>query len=88
MPTAPQRRKKGKRGAVDQEEVTANISRVMSSMRGAAPIRRGPRRPEESREEMEAQRLAEQERERKTVRVNEFITVAGSISDSTSTRSS
>ncbi len=70
-----QRRKKGKRGAVDQEEVTANIKRVTTSMRGA-PTRRGPRRPEESREDMEAQRLADQERERKTVRVNEFITVA------------
>jgi translation initiation factor IF-2 len=74
-PSPPSRRKKGKRGAVDQQEVTANIERVMSSMRGA-PVRRGARRPEESREDTEAQRLADQERERKTVRVNEFITVA------------
>ncbi|HEX5576963.1 MAG TPA: translation initiation factor IF-2, partial [Gemmatimonadaceae bacterium] len=57
------------------EEVSANISRVMSSMRGA-PARRGPRRPEETRAEMEAMRREEAERERKTVRVNEFITVS------------
>ncbi|HEX7123173.1 MAG TPA: translation initiation factor IF-2, partial [Gemmatimonadaceae bacterium] len=75
IPTGPQRRKKGKRGQVDQEAVSANISRVMSSMRGA-PTRRGGRRSDESREEAEAERLAAQERERKTVRVNEFITVA------------
>jgi translation initiation factor IF-2 len=75
-PSGPQRRKKGRRGAVDQEEVTANISRVMSSMRGGAATRRGPRRLDDSREDLEAQRLADQERERKTVRVNEFITVA------------
>jgi translation initiation factor IF-2 len=69
-------KKKGKRDRVDQEEVSANISRVMSSMRGATATRRGPRRPEDSRAEMEAMRREEAERERKTVRVNEFITVA------------
>jgi translation initiation factor IF-2 len=75
-PSAPQRRKKGKRGAVDQEEVTANIERVRAAMRGATAPRRGVRRPDDAREEIEAQRLAEAERERKTVHVNEFITVA------------
>jgi translation initiation factor IF-2 len=71
------RGKKGKRGTVDQEAVTANISRTMSAMRGPA-TRRGPRRSDEPsyREEMEALRAAEAERERKTVRVNEFITVS------------
>jgi translation initiation factor IF-2 len=70
------RGKKGKRGSVDQEAVTANISRTMSAMRGPT-TRRGPRRDDSSfREEMEAQRAAEAERERKTVRVNEFITVS------------
>ncbi len=67
-------KKKGKRGAVDQEEVSANISRVMGAMRGAAPKRGGPRR-DDGREEMEAMRREEAEREKKTVRVNEFITV-------------
>ncbi|HTL95863.1 MAG TPA: translation initiation factor IF-2 [Gemmatimonadaceae bacterium] len=71
------KRKKGKRGVVDQEAVTANISRTMTALRGA-PTRRGPRRSDEgaSREEMEAQRAAEAERERTTVHVNEFITVS------------
>ncbi|HKT07292.1 MAG TPA: translation initiation factor IF-2, partial [Gemmatimonadaceae bacterium] len=71
------KRKKGKRGVVDQEAVTANISRTMTALRGA-PARRGPRRADEgaSREEMEAQRAAEAERERTTVHVNEFITVS------------
>ena len=71
------RGKKGKRSTVDQEAVTANISRTMSAMRGPV-TRRGPRRSDEPsyREEMEALRAAEAERERKTVRVNEFITVS------------
>jgi len=72
------RRKKGKRGAVDQEAVSANIFKTMSAMRGPAQRRGGPRRAEDaaSREEMEAQREADRERERKTVHVNEFITVS------------
>jgi translation initiation factor IF-2 len=70
------RRKKGKRGAVDQEAVDQSISKTMSAMRGA-PARRGLRtRDDGSREEMEAMRVAEVEREKKTVRVNEFITVS------------
>ncbi len=69
------RGKKGKRG-VDQEAVSANIGKTMASMRG--PIRRGgARRAEDGsyREELAAQQAAEVEREKKTVRVNEFITV-------------
>ena len=69
------RGKKGKRG-VDQEAVSANIGKTMASMRG--PIRRGgARRAEDGtyREELAAQAAAEVEREKKTVRVNEFITV-------------
>jgi translation initiation factor IF-2 len=70
------KRKKGKRGAVDQEAVTANITRTMTAMRGA-PTRRGPRRDDAAaREELEAQRREIAERERKTVHVNEFITVS------------
>ena len=73
---AGQRRKKGKRGAVDQEAVTANISRTMQNLRGA-PARRGGRRDDTiDREEMAAIRAADIERERTTVRVNEFITVS------------
>src|SRR6185295_9778606 len=67
---------KGKRG-VDQEAVQANIGKTMATMRG--PIRRGAARRAEDgsyREELAAQRQAEVEREKKTVRVNEFITVS------------
>jgi translation initiation factor IF-2 len=71
------RRKKGKRGAVDQEAVTANISKTMTALRGA-PVRRGRRSADDStaRDEVESQRVAAVEREKKTVRVNEFIMVS------------
>ena len=67
-------RKKGKRGAVDQEAVDANIAKTMASMRGA-PTRGGRIDRRGMREEAEAMRAAEVEREKKLVRVNEFITV-------------
>jgi len=71
------RGKKGKRGAVDQEAVSANITKTMTAMRGAPQRGRAGRRfGAEMREEAEAQRAAAAERERKTVRVNEFITVS------------
>ena len=71
------RGKKGKRGAVDQEAVSANITKTMTAMRGAATRGRGGRRfGSDMRAEMEEQRVAAVEKERKTVRVNEFITVS------------
>ena len=70
------RRKKGKRGAVDQEAVDANISKTMATMRGAPARTRGGDMRRGTREELEAARAAEVEREKKTVRVNEFITVS------------
>jgi translation initiation factor IF-2 len=72
------RGKKGKRGSVDQEAVSSSISRTMTALRGPAPRRGGARRADDAnyREEMEAQRVAQVEREKKTVRVNEFITVS------------
>src|SRR5688572_32563144 len=48
----------------------------MSTLGGVAGRRTIRRSGEEGREEVEANRLAAQEREKKTVRVNEFITVA------------
>ncbi|MEO7457234.1 MAG: translation initiation factor IF-2 [Gemmatimonadaceae bacterium] len=69
------RGKKGKRGAVDQEVVDANIAKTMASMRGA-PSRGGRVDRRGMREEAEANRMAEVEREKKLVRVNEFITVS------------
>ncbi len=71
------RGKKGKRGSVDQEAVSANITKTMTAMRGAPSRRGGGRRfGADMRAEMEEQRVAAAERERKTVRVNEFITVS------------
>ncbi len=69
------RGKKGKRGSVDQEVVDANIAKTMASMRGA-PTRGGRTDRRGMREEAEAMRVAEVEREKKLVRVNEFITVS------------
>lgn len=71
------KRRKGKRGQVDQEAVQANISRTLASLKGTG-LRKAPRRREdESLRELEEQRRAEElERERTTVRVNEFITVS------------
>ena len=73
--TAARGRKKGKRGSVDQEVVDANIAKTMASMRGV-PTRGGRVDRRGIREEAEASRLAEVEREKKLVRVNEFITVS------------
>ncbi|HEY0930778.1 MAG TPA: translation initiation factor IF-2 [Gemmatimonas sp.] len=71
------RGKKGKRGAVDQEAVSANITKTMTALRGAPQRGRAGRRfGAEMRAEAEEQRQAAAERERKTVRVNEFITVS------------
>ncbi len=70
------RGKKGKRGAVDQEAVSANITKTMTAMRGAGGGRRGRGRFGDGREELEQQRAEAAEREKKTVRVNEFITVS------------
>ncbi len=71
-PSSGPRRKKGKRGQVDQEAVSSNISRTMREMRGAPGKRR---RDDSGREELEAIRAAVAEQEKKTVHVNEFITV-------------
>jgi translation initiation factor IF-2 len=71
------RRKKGKRGAVDREAVDANIAKTIAQLRDR-PQRRAASDVRRSvlREEQEAQRAEQAERERKTVRVNEFITVS------------
>ncbi|HEY0776653.1 MAG TPA: translation initiation factor IF-2, partial [Gemmatirosa sp.] len=66
--------KKGKRG-VDQGAVADNIRNTLRDLRGA-PTRGGRRRDDDGREELEAARVAQEARERTTVRVNEFITVS------------
>ena len=72
-------KKKGKkRQRVDQDAVAENISRVMAEIKGGGKKRRrkgaGQTREELELAELEAQEEAE--REAKTVRVNEFLTVA------------
>ena len=76
----PKDKKKGKkRQRVDQEAVQDNITRVMAEIKSGGKKRRrkgggGPTREEAELAEMEAQEEAD--REAKTVRVNEFLTVA------------
>jgi translation initiation factor IF-2 len=72
-------KKKGKRrGDVDQDEVQSNIQRVMAELKGGTKKRR--RKDQKlTAEEQEAQDAEErqlEERERTTVRVNEFLTAA------------
>ncbi len=71
------KRKKGKKWAVDQEAVAANVAKTLASIRG--PGKKGGRRrdDEPSFRDQEAQRVAEEkEREKTLVHVNEFISVA------------
>jgi translation initiation factor IF-2 len=72
--SGPRRGKKGKR--VDQEQVSANISRTMRQMGGGTTKRRGVRDDSAAREELAAMRAEIAEREKTTIRVNEFITVS------------
>ncbi len=73
-------RKKGKkRQRVDQDAVQENIQRVMAEIKGGGGKKRRRRGQQTSREEQEAQeeqQRQEEEREARTVRVNEFLTVA------------
>ena len=71
------KRKKGKKWAVDQEAVAANVAKTLASIRG--PAKKGVRRhvDDVSFRDLEAQRAAEEkEREKTLVHVNEFISVA------------
>ncbi|MDH3271914.1 MAG: translation initiation factor IF-2 [Gemmatimonadota bacterium] len=73
-------KKKGKkRQGVDQDAVQSNIQRVMAEIKGGGGKKRRKKGRKMSAEEQEAQdqEIQEQEeRERRTVRVNEFLTVA------------
>ncbi len=72
-------KKKGKkRQDVDQDEVQSNIARVMSELKGGAKKKRrkGEKLTAEEQEALDEQERQEVERERTTVRVNEFLTVA------------
>ncbi len=68
------RKKKARR--VDQEAVQENITRVMTELKTGGKKRRHRREDTTSRVELEAERLRRAEEDAKTVRVNEFLTVA------------
>ncbi len=69
------RRRKGKRG-VDQEAVDANVSKTLAAMRGGPQRRTASDMRGEVRERREAGMAEAAEREKKIIRVNEFITVS------------
>jgi len=72
-------KKKGKkRQDVDQDEVQSNISRVMAELKGSGKKKRrkGEKLTAEEQEALDEQERQDVERERTTVRVNEFLTVA------------
>lgn len=71
--------KRKKRGRVDQDAVQENISRVMAEIKSGGGKKKRRRQEKVSREEKEIRELEvqeEQEREAKTVKVNEFLTIA------------
>lgn len=71
------RRKRSKRGQVDKDAVQANINRTLASMK--TPSKRPSKRRIDAAatRELEELRIAEEkERDRTTIRVNEFITVS------------
>ena len=83
-------KKKGKkRTGVDQDEVQSNIQRVMAEIKGGSKKRRrkGQKLSSEEQEAQDEEERQEVERERTTVRVNEFLTVAelGELMDVSST---
>jgi translation initiation factor IF-2 len=70
------RRRKGKRGAVDQVAVDANVSKTLAAMRGGPQRRTASDLRGEERVRREAGLAEAAEREKKIIRVNEFITVS------------
>lgn len=72
------RKDKKKRARVDNAAVKENIQRVMAELKGGGKKRRrrssGPSK--EELEVIEEEQRQEEEKERRTVRVNEFLTVA------------
>ena len=74
-----QRQRKGKkRQRVDQSAVQENIQRVMAQLKGGGKKRRrkGSAPSKEEVEAAEEEAREEEERERKIIRVNEFLTVS------------
>jgi translation initiation factor IF-2 len=79
-PDGQRKRREKRKRRVDQTEVKDNLQRVMAEIKGGGGGRKKKKRSSRpSKEEIELQEIEqeeERERERKTVRVNEFLTVA------------
>jgi len=76
-PAGRRKGRKGRRSAVDQEAVQANILKTLQGMRGGRGKGRASKSGEPSYRELEEGRLAmEREKEKTRIRVNEFISVA------------
>nr|NIQ56166.1 translation initiation factor IF-2 [Gemmatimonadota bacterium]NIU76357.1 translation initiation factor IF-2 [Gammaproteobacteria bacterium]NIW38907.1 translation initiation factor IF-2 [Gemmatimonadota bacterium]NIY10143.1 translation initiation factor IF-2 [Gemmatimonadota bacterium] len=71
-------RKKKRRKRVDQDAVQENVQRVMAELKGGGGgrKRRSRRQDAESRQQQQEEQQRRAEEEAKTVRVNEFLTVA------------
>ena len=69
-------RRRKKRQRVDHEAVQENVQRVMAELKAGGRKRRHRREESPSRLEREAERQRRAAEEAKTVRVNEFLTVA------------
>ncbi len=70
------RRERKKRRRVDQDAVQENVKKTLAALEGGPSTRRRRREAAPAREEIEREREEEREAEKKTVRVNEFLTVA------------
>jgi len=76
-PAGRRKGRKGRRSAVDQEAVQANILKTLQGMRGGRGKGRASKSGEPSFRELEEGRLAmEREKEKTRIRVNEFISAA------------
>ncbi len=69
-------RRKKKQRRVDQEAVQENLQRVMAELKSGGKKRRHRREEPVSRAEREAERERQRAEEARTIRVNEFLTVA------------
>jgi translation initiation factor IF-2 len=70
------RRRKGKRGALDQGAIDASVSKTLAAMRGGPQRRTASDMRGEVRERREAGLAEAAEKEKLIIRVNEFITVS------------
>ncbi len=70
------RAERRKRRRVDSDAVQENVKKTLAAMGGPAPRKRRRAERGEQREAEQEQRVIEEEKEKTTVRVNEYLTVA------------